>query len=251
MFTKSGKRQLFVAVLPFFLSHHTRGCRLQRTLKGVPNASGNLFVLPAPRPSGFGFLLTTKIQNSEVIMKTTYLVWKDPSCGGVSPDWQEISGKAFLAIVRSNESKGRYFVRLGSSELDGSDGEVVMESTKTYFDEWKREKNRADYLRGLSKDFTTLSYHSLDSDDGSYGEELLEDEYADTESECLLALDKQTLAEALTVLTEDEHRLIALLYLSAERRTEREIADIFGISQQLLSYRKKAVLKKLRKKFGD
>jgi hypothetical protein len=182
-------------------------------------------------------------------MKTTYLVWKDPASDGANPDWQELTGQEFLALVRSDEGKGRYFVRLDSTAPNAADGAMVMEATKAYFDEWKREKNRSAYMRGLSKDFTTLSYHCLETDDGSYGEELLRDESADTEDECLRSLDKQTLAAALSVLTEDEYRLIAYLYLSDGKGTERSYSELTGIPQKTINDRKKRILEKLKKFF--
>jgi hypothetical protein len=182
-------------------------------------------------------------------MKTTYLVWKDPSCNGINPVWQKISGKEFLAIVRAKT--GRHFIKLSSTELNGADGAIVMETTAAVYTDWKREKNRRDYLSRVNGGCTTLSYHALETVDGRYGEEMLSDNTVDIEGDCLQMMDRQTLKAALDELTEDEYYLIALLYLSVNKHTEQEVADIFGISQQLLNYRKKAILKKLRKKFGD
>lgn len=184
-------------------------------------------------------------------MKTTYLIWKDPNCGGINPDWQEINGQTFLSIVRSTDSPKRFFIKLGSTDQGGSDGAIVMEATESVYREWKREKNRADYLRSLSKDYITLSYHCLESDDGSYGEELLRDESADTESDALLSLDRQALAEALSVLTDDEHRLINYLYLSPESGTERGYTEVSGLAKTTVHDLKVRAFKKLKKFFED
>jgi hypothetical protein len=88
----------------------------------------------------------------ERLMKTTYLIWKDPSCNGIDPDWQEITGKEFLALVRSAESKNRHFIKLQSTEDDGADGAIVIEATKIDYMDWKREKNHAHYVQGFGKD---------------------------------------------------------------------------------------------------
>jgi len=184
-------------------------------------------------------------------MKTTYLVWKDPFCNGVNPDWQEIRGQEFLALVRSPEHKGRRFIRLSGAGGGSGDGDIVMEATKEQYEAWKKEKNHADYLRRCNRGFSIVSYHALESNDGIGGEELLEDKDADVEAEYLRVADREILHEALSELASDEYRLIACLYLTNRKHTEQEVADILGISQQLLNYRKKAILKKIRKKFGD
>jgi len=130
-------------------------------------------------------------------MKTTYLVWKDPSCNGINPDWQELSGKEFLALVRSDEGRRRHFIRLDSIEPNGADGAIVMEATQVVYADWKREKNRNDYLNRVNGEYTIVSYYALEGDDGSYGEELLADEDTNTENECLSLLDEQALNAAL------------------------------------------------------
>ena len=182
-------------------------------------------------------------------MKTTYLIWKDPSCGGVNPEWQEISGQDFLALVRAPEHKGRRFIKLCGVSGDGGDGDVVMESTERQYAAWKKEKNCADYLRRCNKDFTVLSYHSLESDDGGYGEELLGDTGADIEDEYLRLLDKQTLRAALAQLSEDERRLIAYLYLADEQGTERGYIELTGLAKTTVHDMKVRCLKKLKKFF--
>ena len=105
-------------------------------------------------------------------MKTTYLIWKESSCAGINPDWQELTGQAFYAFVRSPKVKGRHFIKLPSTYADGSDGAIVMEVTNAEYRKWKREKNHCEYLRRDAKLFTTLSYHAMETDDGdSYKDE--------------------------------------------------------------------------------
>ncbi|MGI5899803.1 MAG: hypothetical protein ACOX8S_07785 [Christensenellales bacterium] len=43
-------------------------------------------------------------------MKTTYLIWKDPACGGISPELQEITDKEFYALVNTDAGKNRHFI---------------------------------------------------------------------------------------------------------------------------------------------
>ena len=104
-------------------------------------------------------------ENSEVSMKTTFLIWKTPPIGGAAPDWQKITGKQFNALVNSPEGIGRYFIKLPSIDPGGRDGAVVMEATEADYMNWKHETNRADYLRRRGKGITVISYHAMESDD--------------------------------------------------------------------------------------
>ena len=181
-------------------------------------------------------------------MKTTYLIWQNPSCSGINPDWKKINGKDFLALVRSPEGKGRYFIKLASTESDGSDGTVVMEATEATYQNWKREKNHSDYLRNLGKTVTVISYHSLKSDeDDCYGEELL----ANPNSEDTELLNALALELALASLTEAEYKLIEFLYLSDKPGTVRGYEEMTGIPKTTVSRRQKVALDKLKKYFSD
>lgn len=179
-------------------------------------------------------------------MKTTYLVWKDPACDGINPSWRELAGQEFLALVRSAEAAGRYFVKLENAE-DGT--ATVIEATRASYLAWRKEKRRHEYLQTCAEGKPAVSYHALDSDSGECGEELLEDKAADVLSECVMAMTRETLKAALTLLTADEYRLIAYLYLSDKRGTERGYAALCGIPQKTLNDRKNRILRKLRKYF--
>jgi len=182
-------------------------------------------------------------------MKTTYLIWKSSPNEGVAPDWQEITGKEFLALVRSPQGKGRHFIKLPSTDPDGKDGAVVMETTRANYLDWKREKNRADYLRTCGKDTTVVSYHAMESDDGEYfGEELLPDYDSDAENKYIKVY---RLEMALAVLTDEERQLVEHLYLSDKQGTIRSYEALTGIPKSTVNRRQKAVLEKLKKFFQD
>jgi len=178
-------------------------------------------------------------------MKTTYLVWKDPFCNGVNPEWQELTGQEFLAFIRLDENKKRRFIKLYSTSDDGSDGDIMIEATEEAYDDWKKEKNRSDYLRRCNEDYTVLSYHAMETEDGCYGEELLPDESVNVEDDCFLTMDKKMLKAALAQLTETEKQLIDLFY--RQEKSQPEIAEMLGITQQAISKRMKKILIKLRK----
>ena len=177
----------------------------------------------------------------------TYLVWKDPSCNGINPDWQEITGQEFLALVRSPESKGRHFVKLFSENADGSDGCFVMESTKAEYLKWKKEKRHREYLRDSNPGYTQISYHAIETEDGCYGEELLRDEDCDVEAECLRMFEIEAVRAAIASLNDDERQLVEYFYLSKNQGTERGYAELAGIPKSTVNRRKAAVLSKLKK----
>jgi len=162
-------------------------------------------------------------------MKTTYLVWKDQSCNGINPDWQEITGQEFLALVRSPESNGRHFVKLFSVSGDGSDGCIVLESTKEKYLKWKREKRHREYLRDSNPGYTQVSYHALETEEGCYGEELMRDEDCDVEAECFMKFEIEAVRAAVASLNEDERQMVEYFYLSENQGTVRGYEELTGI----------------------
>ena len=182
----------------------------------------------------------------EESMKTTYLIWKNPPCGGTSPDWQEMSKKEFNVFSRSLEAKGRFFIKLPSTHADGSDGAIVMETTEIEYCEWKRSKNRSDYLRRIERPFTTLSYNAMETDCGdNFNEESLVDD-CQIEAEYIRSQEPQILKQALKMLDSSEYELINFLFLSQNGVVDQDYADKTGIARRTVAYRKKAILKKLK-----
>lgn len=185
-------------------------------------------------------------------MKITYLVWKDPNCNGVNPEWEYLSRKKFLALVKSPKGDGRQFIKLNTTNGDGSDGKIVIEATEAEYKDWLIEKRHRQYLRDINPGYTEISYHAIrEEDDDCSGEEILADETVNVLDDCLLMMDKQILKSALEQLTPEEHRLIAFFYLSDEQGTERDFSTLTGIPQKTVNDRKNRVLKKLKKYFEN
>jgi len=179
-------------------------------------------------------------------MKTTYLIWKNQNCDGVNPDWQEISGQEFLALVRSESGTNRRFVKLDATNGDGSDSAIVMEATEIEYQEWKREKNHRDYLNSYAKGTTTILYNDWDNEEEDvYGEELLADSY-NLEEEFFKSHDLASLKTALSLLSDEERQTVECLYLSEKPMAERDYAKFLGISNGAAHYKKVAVLGKLK-----
>ena len=179
-------------------------------------------------------------------MKTTYLAWKNPSCNGINPDWQEITGREFYTLVNSPNGKDRCFIKLESVSKD--DGVIFMEATKSEYRKWRKEKDHSDYIREGNQDkgYQTISYHAFEMEDGCYGEEVIEDADIDIESDFLKTAELELLKEALAELSEDEVALIDFLFLSEKQRVDQDYSDTTGIPRRTVTYRKKAALKKLK-----
>ena len=181
-------------------------------------------------------------------MKTTYLIWKNPSCNGVNPDWQEITGQEFYALVRSSEGKNRYFIKLESEVDDGSDGKIILETTKTEYVNWRKDKDHSDYIREHQQKigYQIVSYHAFETDDGCSGEEFLEDTEVNIETDFIKSIEQGLIKEVLSQLTEDEYRLIEYFYLSGKKGTVRGYSTITGIPVMTVQNKKTAILKKIK-----
>ncbi len=205
----------------------------------------------SPRaPPVLNFYTQQKFKNlEERKVKTTYLVWVNPPRDGVNPDWKEITGKEFFALTRSPEAAVRYFIKLESTDEDGDDGRIVMESTKAEYREWRKEKDHSDYIRknGDEKGYQTFSYHDYTTSDGDfYGEEILWDYACDVEKECLNVFAQEAVWAAVARLNEKDQRMIRYLYLSDKPGTERGYSALTGIPYMTVHDRKTRILKRLK-----
>jgi hypothetical protein len=179
-------------------------------------------------------------------MKTTYLVWKDPNCGGVNVEWQEITGQEFLALVRSLEKGARHFIKLWSCSEDSGDGAIVMEATIEQYREWKKGKRHREYLRDSNPGYQIVSYHAMETADGCFGEELLRDIDCDVEAECFERFEREAISSALAQLSDEERHLIEYMYFSKEPGTVRGYEKLTDISKSAASRRQIAALAKLK-----
>jgi hypothetical protein len=89
---------------------------------------------------------------------TTYLVWKNPNCNGNNPEWMQISGREFYALVNTSAGKKRHFIKL--RKASENDVDIVLEATATEYVNWRKEKDHADYLAECEAEsgYQTLSY---------------------------------------------------------------------------------------------
>jgi RNA polymerase sigma factor (sigma-70 family) len=167
-------------------------------------------------------------------MKKIYWVKKDPN--GIL-EWIKMDGKQFFEFTQSPVSKGRYFIDFITYKIEVS---------SELYRKWKPEINHDRYLREFEKDVEFLSFDFPFGNDEMTGEEFFADQSADTPNEAIKNIDLQLLSEAIYSLTEEEQMLISELYLCDKPKTEQQIANLTGIPQQTINYRKNKILKKLK-----
>ena len=179
-------------------------------------------------------------------MKNTYLIWKDPSCNGVNPEWINLSRDEFLVFIKLLENKNRRFIKLSSTNDDGSDGRIIIEATEAQYRDWLVEKRHAQYLRDINPGYKVNSYHADDNEDEDFcGEELMADMECEVELECFGNIYIKALRVAITKLNEEELHMITYLYLLEEKGTECGYSTLTGIPQKTVNDRKKRILKKI------
>lgn len=112
------------------------------------------------------------------------------------------------------------------------------------------------YLRRNSKTRTEISFDeplNIDWD----GNELLLSDILGTENDMIFKLleeevDKELLNEAIKKLSKREKRIVELRFglNNGEERTQKEVADILGISQSYISRLEKRIIKRLKKEIN-
>lgn len=131
-------------------------------------------------------------------------------------------------------SRKRYYIKLEPEGLVEVSEEVYI----VYYKMKRAEKYQAerDKRHGL------LYYDSWDTETGN-GAEYIADKTMDTEEDAIHHISQQELWKMLSQIGEQSD----LCRFIASGRTEREIAEILGISQSTVNRNKKRIYRKLKK----
>ena len=170
-------------------------------------------------------------------MAKQYYIKKDPSALGPEIEWISVNGKEFYQLITSSAGKGRYFI-----DMD----DFMIEASEADYKDWRKEKDHSDYLREQEMNLQMRSLSSDVSPESGSSEEIVPDETADTEEQAIASIARQALNVALGMLDTESYRLIDSLILSENRKSERDVASEFGLSQNAVNKRKNKILKKLR-----
>lgn len=118
---------------------------------------------------------------------------------------------------------------------------VSHEVYKTYWKSVERER----YLDKLAQKYELELDHVIDGYEANTIEYKLIDDKDPTRSEAMKLEMIDLLLKRIKTLPVDEQRLIQAIYF--DELTQTEYAQITNTSQQIISYRNKKILKKLRK----
>ena len=206
-------------------------------------------------------------------MSNQFFIWKDAKCNGKDPVWIELSGDDFLKFIQQPENSQRKFVKEYFDEDNKALGFYKFEVTDEQFRRWdakRKQKERSeDVLIANNKKQRLLNKDDVNKEGVnaipcvvSFDVPLTEDEETtyhdivpDRESGYEKVEEKlmvKKLHQILGLLSDDEKELLNHLYFNnLEKKSENEIATKMTISHQLLGYRKKKILKKLKKFFAE
>lgn len=178
-----------------------------------------------------------------------YYVWKDPTCEGINPQWQQMNGRKFYEFLQ-NEGKDRYFITMDDGADQGMDI-ITMETTREKYLEWDKEKARK-YRLKKSQELcapTMISMDALVGDDKELTyHDIIADDSVDVEAEVAENFMLERLREVVADLpAEDLEILDALFFNNDEELSDRQIASKKGVSKSTLNRRKIEILKKLKK----
>jgi len=171
------------------------------------------------------------------LMAKQYYIKKDPSANGPDVEWIAINGKEFYNLITSPAGKGRYFIDME---------DFMIEANKSEYMEWRKEKDHHDYLSEHEAGIQLLSLYSDIQTGNGNGEEIVSDESLGTEELALKSIAQKALLAALNTLDMESYQLIESLILSDCRKSERELASVFGLSQNAVNKRKNKILENLK-----
>jgi RNA polymerase sigma factor (sigma-70 family) len=175
-------------------------------------------------------------ETEEFILFKRYFKKKDPNCETTNTEWIEMTGLEYYQFMQSPDSKGRFFIDMGDS---------VLECSIQDFRQYKAEQNHKEYLRKHQEGWITLSLYADEVENGYNGEELIEDDTQNVENNAIHTMEVDALQAALSHLDSKSYRLIYALYLADQKKSERELAAEYGVSQNAIHKQKKKILKKL------
>ena len=160
--------------------------------------------------------------------------------------YKQLTGQAFYAYLQTEESKKKYFDVWKDDDREVMIGvEVPLEKVKIYEAEKRRKRYISTVMEELDISITSLDIITDAETETINGEQILPLLAVDIEETLLDKFEREELYEAMKKLTSSERKLIKLLFY--EGYTERQVAQIYGVSQVAIHKRKQRILEKLKK----
>ena len=181
-------------------------------------------------------------------MKTIYLVKKNPNLSA-EDNWIKMNGRDFYKFIKTPEGQRRKSLFVTLPACGKKDYAIVIEAEPDVAKEITSENNHRKHLNRESakKGYVILSYHAIQqTDDDFYGEELLIDDACTVEDQALHQIEIDALYNAISYLSWEDQKYVQDVYLSEERMSDQQYADLNGIERWRVMNRKAAILRDLR-----
>ena len=127
----------------------------------------------------------------------------------------------------------RFYIKIGNEKVAVSE---------TLFKQYMKMQRQEQYRADRDKEKELMYYDSWDAERGC-GEEVCVDHYFNTEEQALAAIEAEKIWQCVQKL-QDQYQIC---HMVAEGFTEREIAELLGISQNSVHMRKKSLFRRLKK----
>lgn len=183
-------------------------------------------------------------------MAKKYYRWKDENCNGINPEWVKMTPKEFYLFKQNAENRKRLFVEY--KDIYGEVDPIIIEVTKSQFDEWNRDKAKNAYQRKVFYERVSALV-SMEEDFDEVEELTRHDVIADESVNIENDIEQKDLVEklhyVLKSLSVEEQDLVYSMFLSESPMTERDYANKIGVSGVAVHKRKAKILKKLKSFF--
>ena len=123
---------------------------------------------------------------------------------------------------------------------------MLLEVNGYEYRNFYREIERKKYCKKLKKTVTTISLDEIiDKNEDFRVKDFIRDNNIDIENDIEKKIELEKLKNALLQLNKDEYKLIKALFF--EQKSVREYAETIDIPYSTIQYKKKKILKKLKK----
>ena len=185
---------------------------------------------------------------SEVNMKKIFYIL-DPNGEFYSTDrtkrYKALSGQALYQYLQREEGRGKYFEVWKDDDRDVTVGvEVPVEMLATHRKEVHRREYVARVMRELDISHTSLEIIQDLESEAISGEQIIPSLSMSVEDEIMKRMEREELLAAVAKLERSEMEIIQGLFY--EGKTERNLAQKYGLSQVAIHKRKQRILEKLK-----
>lgn len=177
-------------------------------------------------------------------MEKLFLVKKDINSKKENDEWITMNLLQFKKFIKSNEGKGRYFLKI-EDDIGGQSPRIYCEVDKRQYKKFLIEKRHKQYINDMKKEYAyeIVSYQNLELSDGCTGEEVITDGF-DFSNDLIFKILLDKIAKNLLP---EEKWLLKELVLSDEPKSCRALSIESGIPQKTLNNRKRKLFEKIKK----